>query len=417
MTKSYKIRLMPTEEQERLLRLHVDAMRFVWNWGLALNMERFKQGEKHLNNAGLGKILTEMKKDDIQFKWLNDVSRHTMIMGLIDLSNAYTRFFAVQKKGEKYSKEKIKKFKRLNKRLTPYEMIGHPKFKSRHKAEPKFYARHENLYLQKDFVNIEKIGKVKYQANYKDLPVVSKKRESTTRYINPRVKYINDKWILSFGIECESTKQELNDYSIGIDLGVKELAVISYNGESKSFKNINKTKRVRKLKKRLKQKQRNVSRKTTPVSAETPPSQKGAKKKTTRLLKEEAKVKQLHRKIANIRHNHTHHVTSEIIKLNPRSIVLEDLNVSGMMKNKHLSKAIQEQTLHEFRRQIEYKAEWAGIEVITADRFYPSSKKCSVCGNIKRDLKLKDRVYKCDECGLSINRDVNAAKNLEKLAV
>jgi len=135
------------------------------------------------------------------------------------------------------------------------------------------------------------------------------------------------------------------------------------------------------------------------------------------LLKEEAKVKKLHRKIANIRHNHTHHVTSEIINLNPRKIVLEDLNVSGMMKNKHLSEAIAEQNLNEFRRQIEYKAEWAGIEVVTADRFYPSSKKCSSCGSIKRDLKLKDRVYKCSECGLNINRDVNAAKNLEQLAV
>ncbi|MCL2098967.1 MAG: helix-turn-helix domain-containing protein, partial [Oscillospiraceae bacterium] len=187
MTKSYKIRLIPTEEQERLLRIHVDAMRFVWNWGLALNMERFKQGEKHLTKPGLGKILTELKKDDENFKWLNNASTMTLSMALIDLDNAYTRFFAVQKKGEKYSKAKIKRFKRLEKRLTAYEMIGHPKFKSRHKAEPKFYVRNNNFYILENFVNIEKVGKVKYKTKY-ELPVVSKKHESAVKYINPRVK-------------------------------------------------------------------------------------------------------------------------------------------------------------------------------------------------------------------------------------
>ncbi|MCL2087828.1 MAG: helix-turn-helix domain-containing protein [Oscillospiraceae bacterium] len=147
MTKSYKIRLIPTEEQEKLLWVHVDAMRFVWNWGLAVNMERFKQGEKRLTKESSAKILTELKNTDEKFAWLKGVSVHTLKAGLMDLDNAYTRFFATQKKGEKYSKTKIKKYKRLNKKLTPYEMIGHPKFKSRDKTEPKFYARHENLYL------------------------------------------------------------------------------------------------------------------------------------------------------------------------------------------------------------------------------------------------------------------------------
>jgi len=408
ITKSYKIRLIPTEEQEKLLQKHVDAMRFVWNWGLALNMERFKQGEKHLNNAGMGKILTDLKNNDDNFKWLNEVSLHTLKMALIDLENAYQKFFTLQKKGEKFSKAKIKRAQRLKKKLTPYDMKGHPKFKSRLKAKPKFYARYESIYLTTESVNIEKIGKVKYKTNY-DLPAVSKKRENATKYINPRIKFVNSKWILSFGIEYESTKKELNNFSVGIDLGVKDLAVISYsNGEkSKSFKNINKSKRVRRLKKRLKQKQRNVSRKY---------KQNGNYGKTAHILKEEAKVNKLHLKLANIRHNYTHHVTTEIINLNPSKIVLEDLNVTGMMKNKHLSEAIQEQNLNEFRRQIEYKSEWAGIEIVYADRFYPSSKKCSVCGAIKQDLKLKDRVYKCEECGTVIDRDLNAAKNLEKLA-
>ncbi|MCL2099963.1 MAG: transposase, partial [Oscillospiraceae bacterium] len=380
-------------------------------------MERFKQGEKHLSGYDMKKLLTQLKKQD-GMEWLKNVSSKTTSTVLLDLDNAYKRFFTVQKKGEKYSRQKIKRAKRFNKKLTFYDMIGHPKFKKKDKAKPNFYVNYENFYIMENHVNMDIIGKVKYKTDY-DLPIVSKKRQNVTQFTNPRVSYEGGKWLLSFGMERENQARELNDYSVGIDLGVKELAVISYNGETKSFKNINKTKRVRRLKKRLKQKQRSVSRKygKPPPSADGTPFQKGAREKTKRLLKEEAKVKKLHRKIANIRHNHTHHVTSEIINLNPRKIVLEDLNVSGMMKNKPLSESIAEQNLNEFRRQIEYKAEWAGIEVVTADRFYPSSKKCSNCGNIKRDLKLKDRVYKCDECGLSINRDVNAAKNLEKLAV
>ena len=408
--KSYKIRLYPTEEQEKLLWQHVDAARFVWNWGLALNMERFRQGEKHLNKSDSGKILTELKHSDDKFKWLNDVSYHTLKMALIDLDNAYARFFGIQKKEKKYTDKKVKKFKLKNKKLMPYDMNGHPKFKSRHEAEPKFYTRHESVYLTKDAVNMEKIGKLKYQANYDDLPIVSKWKEDTARYINPRVKYVNGKWLLTFGIERESAKRELSDFSVGIDLGVKELAVISYdNGEkNKFFKNANKTKRIRRLKKRLKQKQRNASRKYRV---------NGNYEKTKRILKEEAKAKKLHRKLANIRQNYTHHVTAEIIRLHPRKIVIEDLNVKGMMRNRYLAGAIQEQIWHEFRRQIEYKAEWAGIEIAYADRTYPSSKRCSICGAIKKDLKLKDRVYKCDVCGLSIDRDLNAAKNLEQLAI
>ncbi|MCL2815632.1 MAG: transposase [Oscillospiraceae bacterium] len=410
MVKSYRIKLIPTEEQEKMLWAHVDAMRSVWNWGLSVNMERFRNGEKHLTKMSLGKILTELKQNDEGFKWLNEVSVQTLAMALLDLDNAYAAFFGIQKKGPKYTENKIKKFKIRNKKLTPYEMNGHPKYKSKHEAESKFYTRNDGVYLLKGSVVLEKIGRVKYQTNYAELPIVGKRSENTTKYINPRVRYESGKWILSFGIERESAKRELNDYSVGIDLGVSDLAVYSYDHGTQSgrAKNVNKKKHVRRLKKRMKRRQRSVSRKYRA---------NGNHEKTARIVKEEAKIKKLYRKLANIRHNHAHHATSEIIKLSPGRIVIEDLNISGMMKNKHLSEAIAEQCLHEFRRQIEYKAKWAGIEVVLADRFYPSSKKCSSCDAIKRDLKLKDRVYKCDECGLAIDRDLNAAKNLEMYAV
>ena len=404
MIKSYRIRLIPTEEQEKKLWDSVHAARYVWNWGLAYQMERFKQGEKHLSGYDLKKVLTQVKKQE-NFMWLAQTSNKTLSMALLDLDNAYQRFFTVQKKGEKFRKETIARAKRHHRKLTTYDMVGHPKFKKRDKAKPSFYANYEQIYFTSDGVVLEKIGKVAFKTDY-SLPLIKKKGENKTKFTNPRISFVNGKWILSVGIECENQARELNDFSVGIDLGVKDLAVISYNGESNHFKNINKSKRVKRLKKRLKRKQRNVSRKY---------EQSGNDSK--RIRKEREEVSKLYRKLANIRHNHTHHVTSEIINLNPRAIVIEDLNVAGMMKNKHLSEVIAEQNLHEFRRQLEYKAEWAGIEIVVAGKFYPSSKKCSCCGAIKRDLKLKDRVYKCDGCGLSISRDLNAAKNLEKLAV
>ena len=399
---SYKIRLYPTPEQEQIMWDSVNAARFVWNWGLAYQMERFSNGSSHLSGYDMRKILTELKKQD-GYEWLNNVSSKTLSAALLDLDDAYQRFFAIQKQGEKYSKSKIKRAARQERKLTPYDMKGHPKFKKKAEAEPKFYVRYDALYFVSGQANIEKIGKVAYRTDSK-LP----QGRDAAKYTNPRVKYIGGKWILTFGMECESQAREHNDFAVGIDLGVKELAVISYNSgtRTKSYKNINKTKRVKKLKKRLKHKQRSISRKYR---------QNGSYERTKNVLEEKEQIEGLYRKLANIRLDYTHKKTTEIIELNPRVIVIEDLNVAGMMKNRHLSGAIAEQTLGEFTRQIEYKAKRAGIDVVRADRFYPSSKTCSLCGNIKKDLKLKDRVYRCEVCGLVIDRDINAAKNLEKL--
>ena len=180
---------------------------------------------------------------------------------------------------------------------------------------------------------------------------------------------------------------------------------ISINVLDKPIKNINKSKKVRKLKKRLKRLQRQVSRKY-----ET--NKQGNKfVKTNNIIKLEKRIKLLHRKLSNIRNNHIHQATNKIIKLSPYRVVMEDLNIKGMMKNKHLSKAIQEQEFYEFIRQMKYKCEFNGIQFVQADRYFPSSKLCSCCGSIKKDLKLKDRVYKCN-CGLEIDRDKNASINL-----
>ena len=245
--------------------------------------------------------------------------------------------------------------------------------------------------------NIEKIGKVRFKTNY-SIP-------KNCKYSNPYCSYNGRCWVLSFSVEVEENQTALNeDLSIGIDLGVKDLVTCS-NGDV--FKNINKTKRIKNLKSKLKHLQRSISRKYEG-------NKQGSKfVKTNNIVKLEKQVKQIYRKLANIRNNHLHQTTTSIVKVKPYRVVIEDLAVSNMMKNKHLSDAIRKQGFYEFRRQLEYKCNFRGIELVVADRFYPSSKSCSQCGVIKKDLKLKDRLYKCS-CGLNIDRDLNASINLSK---
>lgn len=189
---------------------------------------------------------------------------------------------------------------------------------------------------------------------------------------------------------------------MGIDLGIKELAICS---DGTIYDNINKTVKTKKLEKRLRRLQRKVSRKYQN-------NKEGSTfVKTCNIIKLEKQIKLLQRRLSNIRKNHLHQTTSSIVKTKPRRIVIEDLNVSGMMKNRHLAKAIQKQGFYEFRRQLEYKTKNKGIELVIANRFFPSSKTCSYCGIINKDLKLSDRVFNC-ECGFSIDRDLNASINL-----
>uniref|UniRef100_UPI000B23A2D5 RNA-guided endonuclease InsQ/TnpB family protein n=1 Tax=Clostridium sp. ATCC 25772 TaxID=1676991 RepID=UPI000B23A2D5 len=210
---------------------------------------------------------------------------------------------------------------------------------------------------------------------------------------------------IAVGIEKEKLLVELTDESIGIDVGVKDLAICS-NGMS--FKNINKTKVIKKLKKTLKRKQRQCSRKYEK-------NKKGREfVKTKNIAKLERQIRLLHRRLANIRDNHLHQATNKIVKTKPSRVVMETLNIKGIMKNKHLSKAIAEQCLYEFKRQMQYKCELYGIEFVEADKWYPSSKTCSECGHVKTKLSLSERTYICEECGCVIDRDYNASINLSR---
>lgn len=375
MIRTYKIRLFPTKEQEQLFYKHIGACRFIWNWGLDTQINYYQKTGKKYSGYDLMKMLTSLKKIE-EYSWLNEVSNASLQTILLDLDRAYKNFF---KSG-----------------------FGFPKFKSKKRAKKSFPARCNATYFYNEiYVQIPSIGKVRYKTNY-NIPI-----GKNIKLSNPRISFVNDKWILTVGIECENKAIELTSSSMGIDLGVKDLAIVAIGNDKLVFKNINKTSKMRKLNKKLKHLQRKTARKYYT---------NGGYDKTNNILKTEAQIKELSYHISNIRQNYIHQITRQLVDMLPYRVVMEDLNVSGMMKNRHLSKAVQEQCFFNFIQIMKYKCEEYGIEFVQADRFYPSSKTCSSCGCINKDLKLSDRTYICSECGAVIDRDYNAAINLMQYA-
>jgi putative transposase len=350
---------------------HVGASRWIYNYFLDMQIERHAAGEKYLSAYDMDKLLTGIKKEPDK-TWLSEISRKTLCIRLSDLDHAYRRFFKEKK--------------------------GFPRFKSRKRTKPSFPTG-LTLYFRDGLVTIAKIGKVRYKTNY-SLP-----QGKGNKFFNPRIAFVNDKWILTVAVEIDRQEQPLTDKAMGVDLGIKDFAVVSYGENPIVFHNINKSRRVGCLKSKLKHLQRSVSRKYRV---------NGNYHKSGNIVKIEDLIRKVYYRLSNIRANYIHQVTHKLVSMLPFRITVEDLNVTGMMKNHYLSRAIQEQNFAEFLRQIEYKSAWNGIELVKADRFYPSSKTCSGCGNIKKDLKLNDRTYVCPVCGLVIDRDYNAAINLER---
>ena len=372
MIRSYKIRLYPTKQQEELMWKHIGACRYIWNYMLAKQNEIHEQGGKHLSAFDMIKLLTPLKNDG-EHEWLYEVSNASLQISCRDLQKDYERFF--RKQG------------------------GFPKFKSRKKSKPNFPIR-ENIYFQNGVVTISTLKKVKYKTDF-DLP-----KGKGHKFTNPRVSYRNGKWMLSFGMERENQAPDLTDKAMGIDLGVKDLITAAYGDEQIVFHNINKSKRMRYLNRQLVHTKRAISRKYEV-------NRQGNKYvKTNNIMREEEKARKLYQRITNIRQNYIHQTTHSLVSRLPYRVVMEDLNVHGMMKNRHLAKAIGEQCFAEVIRQMQYKCEDRGIEFVQADRFYPSSKTCSHCGCVKHNLKLSERTFVCEECGAVIDRDYNAAINL-----
>ena len=377
--KSIKVRLHPNKKQLTKLFQYAGCARFAYNWAIARERENYKQGNKFLSDNDLRKEFTQLKKRK-DYEWLNHISNNVPKQAIKDACNTYKRFFKGQ---SKYPKFKIKKHSRLS-----------------------FYQASDKIQFTDTHVKVEgfAVSKKRNKQRLNWIKLCEKGRiPPNAKYLNPRFTYDGLYWYVSVGIELPDSTTIPSNEGIGIDLGIKDLAVCS---DGYTYKNINKTHKVRKIEKRQRRLQRSVSRRYEK-------NKKGERYcKTRNLIKRQKELLKVTKRLTNIRRNHLHQTTSDIIKRKPSFICIEDLNVSGMMKNRHLSKAVQQQGFYELRRQLQYKAERNNISVIIADRFFPSSKLCSCCGNVKSDLKLSERIYRCT-CGNTIDRDFQASLNLK----
>ncbi len=379
MIKTIRVMLIPNNKQKTKLFQYANTARFAYNWALGREKENYENGGKFICEGDLRKEFTQLKKTD-EYLWLKKISNNVPKQAIRDACTTYQNFFNVVSKA--------------------------PRFKSKKHSIPKFYQDTQKIKFTDTHVKVEGFATSKRHNKQKLnwIRLAEHGRIPTDcNYSNPRIKYDGLNWYLTVGIEYKDKESIPTNDGIGIDLGIKDLAICS---DKHKYKNINKIQKVKKLEKRKRRLQRCISRRYEK-------NKKGEYYcKTSNIIKSEKELLKLNHRLTNIRQNYLHKTTSEIIKREPSFICIEDLNVKGMMKNRHLSKAIQQQCFGEFRRQIEYKSKWNNTKVIIADRFYPSSRLCSCCGKIKKDLKLSDRIYRC-ECGNIIDRDYQAAINLK----
>lgn len=381
MLKSYKTEISPTLEQMQKINKTIGTCRFVYNFYLAHNKEVYEKEKKFVSGMDFSKWLNNIYlKENPEYAWIKDVSSKSVKQSIMNSERAFKRFF----KGQS----------------------GFPKFKKKGKSDVKMYFVKTDskviIPCERHRIKIPTLGWVRLkEKGY--IPTDS----STYIIKSGAVSCKAGRYYVSVLVEqLEQVSPQLKDFGLGIDLGVKDFAVTS-NGIVK--KNINKTAKLKKLEKQLKREQRCLSRKYESLKKRN----KNEKGEATRqnIQKQVLKVQRLHHRIENIRTDYINKCVNEMVKTKPSYITIEDLNVSGMMKNRHLSKAAASQKFYEFRAKLETKCREYGIELRIADRWYPSSKLCHECGCIKKDLKLSDREYVC-ECGYHADRDYNASLNL-----
>lgn len=374
MLKSFKTEINPTLEQKLKINNTIGTCRYVYNFYLVHNKELHDNGERFMSGKSFSVWLNnEYIPNNPDKVWIKEVYSKAVKKSIEDGCAAFTRFFKHQS--------------------------GFPKFKKKGKSDVKMYFVKNNpndCKCERHRINIPTLGWVKlkekgYIPTTKDGWII----KSGTISIKANRYYV------SVLVEIPNTKIANNsNEGIGIDLGLKEFAIVS-NGDT--YKNINKSAKVKKLEKQLKREQRCLSHKYENL--------KKGESTQKNIQKQKLKVQKLHHRIDNIRTDFINKTIAEIVKTKPSYITIEDLNVSGMMKNKHLSKAVASQKFYEFRTKLKAKCDENGIELRVVDRWYPSSKLCHCCGCIKTNLKLSDRVYKCD-CGYIEDRDFNASLNL-----
>ena len=376
MLKSFKTEINPTEEQKARIRRTIGTCRYVYNFYLGHNKALHDDGEKFMTGKSFSLWLNnEYIPDNPDKTWIREVYSKAVKKSIEDGCTAFTRFFKHQS--------------------------DFPKFKKKGKSDVKMYFVRNNpkdCQCERHRLKIPTLGWVRikekgYIPTTKDGYMI---RSGT-------VSVKAGRFYVSVLVEIPDINIDNNsNEGIGIDLGLKDFAIVS-NG--KTYRNINKSAGLKKLEKQLIREQRSLSRKYENLK-------KGESTQRANIQKQKLKVQKLHHKMDNIRTDYMNKTIAEIVKTKPSYITIEDLNVKGMMKNRCLSKAVASQKFYEFRTRLKAKCDENGIELRVADRFYPSSKTCHHCGSVRKNLKLSDRIYRC-ECGYVADRDLNAALNLK----
>lgn len=375
MLKGMRIQLDPNNKQNTLLFRHASVSRFAYNWALNRQETNYENGGKFISEQDLRKEFTKLRHDK-NYEWLKEISNDVPKQAIKDLNSAYIAFFEHKRR--------------------------HPKHKPKYKAKVSFYQDPYKIQFTDKKVFLSKIGWIRLR-EWNRAPI-GKGKNGLIKIKNPRVTFDGLHWWISFSIKTEIQPIDTSKTDgIGIDLGIKELAVYS-NGYK--VPNINKSKKLRRLERRRKRVQRRFSRKIR--------MNKKGKNYCKTKNSEKSRIKQLkiERRISNLRNTQVYYEINKLVRSNPELVCIKDLNVSGMLKNHKLARSIQGQRLRLFRTMLEYKCHKHDIPIALADRWFPSSKTCYYCRNIKHDLKLSDRMYHCPICGNTINRDYQAALNL-----
>ena len=379
MLKSYKTEINPMPEQKTKINKTIGTCRYMYNFYIAHNKELYDKGEKFLPYKKFSVWFNnEFIPNNPEYLWIKEVSSKSIKRSLENANNAFSKFFN--------------------------HKSNFPRFKKKGKSNVKMYfVKNDDksiIQCERHRIKIPTLGWVRIkEKGY--IPTTKSGLVIKSGFVSKKA----DRYYISVLIDIpENVVNNNSDKGIGIDLGIKDLAVVS---DGTKYKNINKSYKVKRLEKQLKRQQRSLSRKYENLKK----LKKGEATQKANIRKQMLKVQRLYHRIDNIRTDYINKTVLKIVKTKPSYITIEDLNVKGMMKNRHLSKAVEGQKFYEFRVKLKKKCSENSIELRVVNRFYPSSKLCNCCGFIKKDLKLSDRIYRCN-CGYVEDRDVNTALNL-----
>lgn len=379
MLKGFRTMIYPTQEQAEKIIKFCNAARYAYNWAIDTEENLYRTENKFLSGYQLNNLFNKFKRQEGN-EWMREISGRAMKVAILNAAISYERFF-----------------KGLSKR---------PKYKTKKRSKMSCATHEGTTLIEKKKIRCEKLGWIKCHKH--NIPM-----GEDIIYYNPKLSFDGDNYWFSVSVEC---KKVINDKSktepIGIDLGVKTLATCS-NGMIFQKPNINREK------KRLNKMKRRADRiyQTMIKNSDHTTTKFDQLLKSKNLLKLESKIRKQYRHITNILENNIHNITKQLVLLNPEAIVIEDLYIEGMRKNRGIAEKINEAKFYDFRKKLTYKCDWYEIKLIVADRWYASSKICSCCGHKKEKLSLNERIYICDECGTVIDRDFNAALNLKYLAM